>query len=203
MNTQFVRIELTCQRYFISLQELDKFLALCQGAILKWSERASSRDQADNSNDSAKLFSQFAVPSARDHLGFYGTTEQTQDIEHWAKSELDSGLPYLYNLGAARLWTILEALVDDICVFLMCSETAMQVSERLDRIKGPLLKFANMSLSERTEYLLSELKRALGANLKTGIGRFESILKELQFGGPVDSIAKKAILVPLQLISPK
>jgi hypothetical protein len=56
-----------------------------------------------------------------------------------------------------------------------------------------LVEFANASLDEQAEHLVSELKSALKVSLKAGVGRFEGVLAPLGLGGPVDEGVRRAL----------
>ena len=120
--------------------------------------------------------------------------EQGKKLELFARDEVNYGFPYLLNLASVTLWGILEAAVDDLSAFLIIVWPACKELQTIRKIKGPLIEFSCASEFEQAEYLLTELKQSVNANLKLGCGRFESLLNPIGLGGSVDETVKRLFL---------
>ena len=129
--------------------------------------------------------------STEEHL--HQANERAQKLEAFAKGELKYGLPYLYGIASTRLWSILEAMVDDLLVYLLQFRPECRGAEIIRKLEGPLVEFATAKESDKAKYLADLLIEQVKARLKLGIGRFESTLKEIGMGGPVDSNVQKTI----------
>lgn len=99
----------------------------------------------------------------------------------------------LHSLAAFRLWAILESAVEDFIRRLL-EDDSFRHRPALLSIEGSLIEFASASLEEQCEILLARLKQRLGANLKVGVGRFESLLDAVGRGGPVDDLVRRVLL---------
>lgn len=117
-----------------------------------------------------------------------------EKLEKFAEREIEKGHPYLFSLSCVKLWSILEAAVDFILIRLLQNSEQLKLSQRLLKIKGPLLPLLQASEDERVVFLREALLHDIGAELKIGIGRFEGPLDELGFGGAVASNVRRVLL---------
>lgn len=115
-------------------------------------------------------------------------------LQSFAEDQDSKGFPYLYNLLAIRVWTILENLVDEFAA------TRVQDPEKLPSLKGleglsvPLLQFVSAGEDARTEFIVDAIKQATKSRLKIGVGRFESLLDAVGLGGGVSDPIRKIVL---------
>jgi hypothetical protein len=114
-------------------------------------------------------------------------------LESFAEEQKKNGFSYLYILSIIRLWSILEASVDDLIINILISQK-MKTQEHLFKIKGGLLEFVSLNHYERAEYILEALKSDIKANLKIGVGRFETLLETVGFNGSVPNVIRRNIL---------
>jgi hypothetical protein len=112
----------------------------------------------------------------------------------WAEAEERDEFPYLHGLLCIRIWAILDAVVDDLVAMLLADPSKYQGQEIVRKIKVPVVDFTAASDEEKAEMVLQEYKRNLGASLKPGVGRFESMLDPLGLGGPVDDVVRRTLL---------
>jgi hypothetical protein len=114
---------------------------------------------------------------------FEQATDTLGDLESFAKREQKLGFPYLYAVASIRVWTILEATIDDFAIHLLQHGTDLTDIEALKKIKVPVLEYMAASEYERAEYLLNELKQTSKVPLQSGITRFESLLITFELNG--------------------
>lgn len=174
-----------------SVLETDKlltFVVMTRNAILSACE---AEEMVDIRREIASLIkkddpfpTEESLKSARDHAA--------QEAKY-AKSETESGFPYLYSLATVRLWSIVEAAIDDEALAIIDEMDMANPPEALRRLKGSLIPFLHLSKDQQNEYLLSQLKDSLSSQFKSGIGAFESVLEALGFGGAVDAEVRKAL----------
>lgn len=119
---------------------------------------------------------------------------QAKELEDFSKSEIEHDFPYLHGIASIRLWSILEAMVDDLSVALLLFNPKCRDLNFVRQLKGPLVDFALGSESERARHLANLVKQEVKAPLKLGTGRFEAVLNELGVGGPVEPEVKCALL---------
>jgi hypothetical protein len=131
----------------------------------------------------------------------FGTSEAFEEalkeatcVETFSKSECGTGFPYLYNLAAVRLWTIMESAIDELILDIVRLRREVRQTPSLQKLKGPLVSFMSSSPEDQAEFLVNALKEEVRASLQTGIGRFEAILSALGFGGPVHDEARRVFL---------
>lgn len=120
--------------------------------------------------------------------------EHYQKLKSFSEAQASKGYPYLFSLACVRLWTILEACVDEVLVNLLIDPECVYGSEMIMKLKGPLVEFAYASEEEKAELLKGQLNQELASSLKIGVGRFENPLNALDFGGKVSDPVRRALL---------
>lgn len=111
-----------------------------------------------------------------------------------AQQHADSGFSYLYELMLVKLWSILEAGIEEIAVECLKRPDECKDSNLLRSVRGPLLEFASASIDQRAEFLHSEIKVATKSALKVGVGVFEAVLEPLGMAGSVDDLTRRLLL---------
>ena len=66
--------------------------------------------------------------------------------EIFARAEEKYDFPYLYGMAAARLWTILETMVDDLVAYLLQTRPECREVDIVRKLEGPLVEFASAHL---------------------------------------------------------
>ena len=129
--------------------------------------------------------------SSEEH--YHQARKQAEKEEVFGKQQELKGFTYLYALASIKLWSILEATIDDAA--LECIQTPDRCTDPklLAGLKGPLLEFVQSSTEERSEFLVAQLKQEVKAAMQKGIGRFEAILAPLGLGGSVPDAVRRAI----------
>jgi len=126
---------------------------------------------------------------------FQKRQEEARKIEHFAREQARRGFPYLFSSAVVRLWTILEALVDDMGLILLCHpDFEWAADTELLKLEGPVLSFLNASREERAEWISGALKDKLGVTRRPGVARFEAFLKPLGLTGKIDDLVKRTLL---------
>ena len=112
--------------------------------------------------------------------------EKCRSMAASSKVEIDGGYPTLHSQSVISLWGTLEALIEDLLAAWLQNEPATLQSERFRKIKVTVSEYESLNDDQRAAYLVRELARTLSADLKLGIGRFESILAAAGLSGSVD-----------------
>jgi hypothetical protein len=107
------------------------------------------------------------------------------EAERFAEREGPVGFPFLYSIASVQLWALLESAVDDLVAEILTQRPQAMMEDSVRRVKGPLVEFALASATERAEVLGELLSHEVGARFKLGVGRFETVLAAVGFGGPV------------------
>ena len=168
------------------IRELSVFVEICSKAIY---QAIKGVQQIDAWQGMAEVFGTKAIEpgdnldKAKAHAGV---------LASFAELQQSNGNPYLYGLSSIRLWTLLEALIDELVVEAM-KDPALCDKASLSKLKGPLIEFKSASPDEQAEFLADTLKQAVDAPLKLGIGRFEAILDPVRLGGSVDENVKRTL----------
>jgi hypothetical protein len=115
-------------------------------------------------------------------------------LANFAKQQREHGYSYLYSLAIVKLWSIVEACTDDIIIILLKDRDRLTGIEAIRKLKCPIIEFISASENEQIEIILEQLKQDIGATLKVGVGRFESMFKVLGFGGTVEDLPRRGIL---------
>jgi hypothetical protein len=123
-----------------------------------------------------------------------GLLRRAEKLRDFARKQGDSGFSYLHGLAVVRLWTILEALVEELALERLSDPEQTSRFPEVRELEGPLLGFAAADSAERASILLELLTHKLRAKLGPGIGRFEQLLQAVHFGGPVNPSVRRALL---------
>lgn len=138
-------------------------------------------DDSDNKSTSSNVA--FAI------WGEYRANQRTAFLLH-------DSVQYLVDLVTVRLWSIIEATVYDFAIYTLSKPELVSDCEKLRTLKANALEFLQASEMERGEFLFDELIRSLRLHddEKTGVGRFEAVLRALNLGGELDNNVSKLII---------
>lgn len=103
-----------------------------------------------------------------------------------AKSEIEKDFPLLHSHAVMGMWGALEAMVEDLAISWIEHNQSVLDEPKIAKIRVPLVEFQLMDQQDRLRFVVSELQRDLGTDLKSGATKFESFLNVLGLGGPVD-----------------
>jgi hypothetical protein len=132
-------------------------------------------------------------PFADEHA-YRRAKSHAEEVECFATSEHVRGFPYLFTLALVKLWSVVEASVDDLLIAALSSPEKWRDFSLVRELKGPLVEFAGAPPSQQVELLASELKLAVKSDLKPGAGKFEAMLKPVELGGGVPDEIRRTLL---------
>ena len=110
-----------------------------------------------------------------------------------AKSEIAKDFPLLHSHAIMGIWGALEAMIEDLAISWIEHNPSVLSEPKIAKIRIPLIEFQAMDQQGRLRFIVSELQRELGTELKSGANKFESLLSLLGLGGPVDKRLKDII----------
>jgi hypothetical protein len=103
-----------------------------------------------------------------------------------AATELSEGFPWLHAYATVAIWAGLEAFVQDLVVTHLRRDTRLRMEAPFMSVKASVVQYETLSDAERAEFLVSEVARNTGADLKRGVGRFETLLNAVRLGGSIE-----------------
>jgi hypothetical protein len=119
--------------------------------------------------------------------------ERVAEVEVFAKQQKRNGFSYLFSLAVVRLWSILEAMVDDLVVDFLRRPDECKDKDLIYSLKGPLLEFATAPPERQADFLTERLKDVVKAGLQAGVGRFEAMLDPIGLGGGIDPDVRRVL----------
>jgi len=168
------------------VDELDLFATIaCNG--LGWGQAALEYQEVVEamSKYQGRSYTEEELEQGRTHAA---------TVQRFADDQKSKGFPYLYNLLAIRIWTILENLVDESAASRVRDPQIMLTLRGLEGLSVPLLQFVSAGEDARTEFIVDAIKQATKSRLKIGVGRFESLLEAVGLGGAVPDSIKRTVL---------
>ncbi|MFS8202624.1 hypothetical protein ACLVWQ_28550 [Streptomyces sp. CWNU-52B] len=123
-------------------------------------------------------------------MGSKPTAEQKAEAAkraQFAKREKERGFPLLHGQALMGMWGVLEAFVEDFCVFCLENFPESLRSASLKKIKISLSDFMGFSESDRLRYLVTEIQREKKVGLRSGIAVFEDLLNSIEISGEPQS----------------
>lgn len=168
------------------VQESDRLLSLCmQGlqnltTIPRLLEAVAPFDSNLDKASAAEVFQQ--------------RLDDTKKRAAFALAEIESGFPALHAHAVVAQWGALDALVSDLVVAWLLNDSQALRSERVGRIKLPLAVYESLDREGRMSLLAQEINRSINADLKLGIGKFESLLEVIGLAGAVDDATRRDLL---------
>ncbi len=175
------------------IDTLRQFVELC----------AEGFHAAEASPDLMEALRAFNVASGKTHLDsddqYNRRLDEARRLSHFANTQRMDGFSYLFGIATVKLWSIVEAAVDDLVIGCLLAPTDCADVDMLKNLKGPLLEFAAATPQEQAEFLLSELKLASKTALRLGVGTFEALLEPVGMRGRVEDRVRKNLLEAQQV----
>ena len=84
-------------------------------------------------------------------------------------------------------------MVEDLAISRMEHDPSILEDSRLAKIKIPYIEFQRLTPHERLRFLVTEVQRDLGLELRSGVTKFEPLLSLVGLGGPIDKRVKGAL----------
>ncbi|NQX61830.1 hypothetical protein [Paenibacillus qinlingensis] len=128
-----------------------------------------------------------------------------QDLYHiaryhdFATGQIRNGNDYSYRLIIIKLCSLLETFVDEFAFYIIENEINLTEIEVLKKVKVPIIEFSGLTKEDRSEYILDLIKHETKSNLKRGVGKFESLLDSIGYGGQINEHVRKVILELISL----
>jgi hypothetical protein len=110
-----------------------------------------------------------------------------------ARNEVDSGFPLLHAQAVISIWSGLESTVRNLVAVWFQNRPEVYKTEAMKRIRVRVGEYESLSSDEKAFYVVELLEQELGATLKNGVGRFESLLEPIGMNGPVSAPIKRTI----------
>jgi len=120
--------------------------------------------------------------------------DSTRERAKFAAQEIECGFPTLHAHTVVALWGALDALVSDLMTSALLNEPSVLAGERFARIKVPLAEYERLGAEGRMAFLAAEVARAINADLKPGVGKFEALLENIGLAGAVDDAVRRNLL---------
>ena len=76
--------------------------------------------------------------------------ERAKKLEEFAKKQIEKGFPYVVSIATVRLWSILEAAVDDVVVLMLKMTKCARTNEVVRKLKGPIVEFLDAPREEQS-----------------------------------------------------
>jgi len=114
------------------------------------------------------------------------TLDACRQMAKAAQGEIYSGFVTLHSQSIVALWGTLDALVEDLLTAWLRNEPKVLQAREFQKIKVPVSKYEFFDEEQRAAFVIRELTRSLNADLKRGIGRFETVLAVVGINGKVD-----------------
>jgi hypothetical protein len=122
-----------------------------------------------------------------------GRLELFRKVAAVAKAEETSGYATTLNFATIFTWGALETAVRDMAVNWLTLVPEARNHDKLARLRIPLFEYDSLQSDERMRFVLNALENELNATFKPGIGKFESVLKEIGLRGAVKEAVKKPL----------
>jgi len=110
-----------------------------------------------------------------------------------ASREIKQGFPVLNAQATISIWASLEWLVRDLIVGLVANDPSSRRNDTVRKVRIRLSDYEELAGNEKYYYVVDQIERDLGASLKVGVDRFESLLAVFGLSGPVDKGVKATL----------
>jgi hypothetical protein len=176
------------RRASYELGQLEMFVSICVQALDKSTQAVQMLEVAQRLAKQANL---------SDHIlseeDLAEVKKRASKFEEFARQQKDDGFPFLFGLAIVRLWSILEALIDDLVINFLRKPDTCKNKDLIYSLKGPLLEFMTAPPDQQADFLTERLKDAVKAGLQLGIGRFEAMLDPIGLGGGIDTNVRRVL----------
>jgi hypothetical protein len=115
-------------------------------------------------------------------------------VRSFITTQSAEGFPFLHQLSVARLWSILETVVDDAVAHVLRRSPPTELPAAVRSIRAPIFEYLAADEESQATFLLDCVKQDIRSSLKVGVGRFESLLSAVGYGGEVDDLVRRALL---------
>lgn len=119
--------------------------------------------------------------------------KRAQEMAKLARKEVEGNFPLLHAQNLVTIWSLMEALIRTFVSEWIAHYPKSISTPSFGKIKVNLVDYNCIPDDEKPLYIVEQLERELGAGLRKGINRFESILKPFGFSGEVSKETRKYI----------
>jgi hypothetical protein len=116
-----------------------------------------------------------------------------QDAAVFARQEIDDGLPLTHAQMTVTLWSAFEDAIRTLVFDHLSNDAALWEHPEFARLKFSVQEFRALAKDALVLRVLDELERAHGLGLKTGMGRFATLLDVIGLGGPFERKVSDAV----------
>lgn len=120
--------------------------------------------------------------------------KQDEKLEAFTRRQAAKGFPYLFSIASVRLWSILEAAVDDAVLPVLLDMYRLPLDSPIRGLKAPVLDFVQAEEGEQSKILLELLKQEVRSRFRKGIGKLDVLLEAAGLGGSVHDLIRRALL---------
>lgn len=120
--------------------------------------------------------------------------EHAERVAATAKREVASNFSSLFDMATIVLWGALESAVRDFVARWIAKYPQARELDSVGKIKIRLSDYVQLSNEELHQHVVDQLDRELGAPLKKGAGRFDSLLSSVGIAVPLDNELRRTLL---------
>jgi hypothetical protein len=119
--------------------------------------------------------------------------QRVRDEGSQALREIERGYPALHAHAVVAIWGALEAFVTDVLIAFLRRNRQVLTSGAYAKTKLSLSDFVRLRGDDRYRLVVRELARAQGAELRSGIGKFEPLLEAAGLHGAVPAYVREGL----------
>lgn len=120
--------------------------------------------------------------------------DDAKKMARLADREIDQGFPVLHSQAMVTLWSMLENAVRLFVARWLEHEPAALHVEAIQRLRVRIGEYESLKGEDRFFYILDMLEREIGASLRVGVSRFESLLEPFGLDGAIDGRIRRDLL---------
>lgn len=110
-----------------------------------------------------------------------------------AQREVESGFPILHSWAIVGLWAQLESLIRVFITSWLKRKRSSWRIEPIARLRIKLGEYESIPKDRRHAFVADLLEREIGAGLRSGVTRFESLLEPFGLSGDLPEILRRTI----------
>jgi len=110
-----------------------------------------------------------------------------------AEREVDTGFPVLHAWAVVGLWTLLEAMVRDLVATWLKRKPTAWRCECVAGLRVRIGEYQAVPEYQRHAFVADLLERELGAGLRAGVARFETLLEPFGLAGAIPKRLRREI----------
>ena len=115
-----------------------------------------------------------------------------QDAE-WVTSETQTGFPLLHSHFVIGIWSALEVLCEDFALAWLRNVPEAWKTAEVAKLKVSVGRYQGLTEDHRPRFVVSELSRSLGADLRKGVGKLKCLLGVFSLAPRVGENVKRAL----------